>query len=53
MAHGLQDLIVKLNGARDEQGGVGGLARHSAGLRGGDRGSDVVVDERKSFSSDE
>jgi hypothetical protein len=28
VAHGLQNFIVELNGARDEQRGVGGLARH-------------------------
>jgi hypothetical protein len=31
VAHRLQDLIVKLNGARDEQCGVGCLLRHFDG----------------------
>lgn len=32
MAHRLQDLVIKLNGARDEQSGMWWLARHAAGL---------------------
>ena len=31
VAHGLQDIIVELNGARDEQGGVSCLLRHFDG----------------------
>lgn len=31
MGHRLQDSIVKLNGAGDQQGGVRGLRRHGGG----------------------
>lgn len=32
VGHGLQDSIIKLNGARDEQGVVRGLGRHDGRL---------------------
>lgn len=39
MAHGLEDCIVELNGARDEQGGVRLLGGHVGLLTVGGNGS--------------